>query len=113
MMPAMGHNSQFWTSADREPVAALLAVAGEPGPEQDRPGVQDAAFSQAHGPSMLAGPAEPFGQHGPVATAPARRRQRDRALQLGHLAGQRTATGALLLQMSRTISRAGHATLSA
>ena len=31
-------------SADREPVAALLVVAGEPGPDQDRPGRLDAAL---------------------------------------------------------------------
>jgi len=61
-------------SADREPVAALLAVVGEPGPEQDRPGVQDAALDQGQGRAVLAGQAEPLGQHGPVAAAAPGRR---------------------------------------
>jgi len=61
-------------SADREPVAALLAVVGEPGPEQDRPGAQDAAFDQGQGRAVLAGQAEPLGEHGPVAAAAPGRR---------------------------------------
>jgi hypothetical protein len=43
------------TSADREPVTALLAVVGEPGPEQDRPGSQGAALDQGQGRPVLAG----------------------------------------------------------
>jgi hypothetical protein len=42
-------------SADREPVAALLAVVGESGPEQDRAGGQDAALDQGQGRAVLAG----------------------------------------------------------
>ena len=61
-------------SADREPVAAFLAVVGEPGPEQDRPGAQDAALDQGQGRAVLAGQAEPLGQHGPVAAAAPGRR---------------------------------------
>ena len=42
-------------SADREPVAAFLAVVGEPGPEQGRPGGQDAALDQSQRGAVLAG----------------------------------------------------------
>ena len=56
-------------SADREPVAAFLAVVGEPGPEQDRPGGQDAALDQRQRGAVLAGQAEPLGEHSPVAAA--------------------------------------------
>jgi hypothetical protein len=61
-------------SADREPVAALLAVVGEPGPEQGRPGGLQAALDQGQGGAMLAGQAEPLGEHGPVAAAAPGRR---------------------------------------
>ena len=56
-------------SADREPVAAFLAVVGEPGPEQDRPGGQDAALDQRQRGAVLTGQAEPLGEHSPVAAA--------------------------------------------
>ena len=59
------------TSADRQPVAALLAVVGEPGPQQGRTGGQDAPLDQGQGRAVLAGQAEPLGEHGPVAAAPA------------------------------------------
>jgi hypothetical protein len=42
-------------SADREPVTALLAVVGEPGPEQGRSGGQDAPLDQRQGRAVLAG----------------------------------------------------------
>ena len=61
-------------SADRQPVAAFLAVVGEPGPEQDRPGAQDAALDQGQGRAVLAGQPEPLGQHRPVAAAAPGRR---------------------------------------
>jgi hypothetical protein len=61
-------------SADREPVAALLAVVGEPGPEQDRPGGHDAAFDQGQGGTVLTGQAEPLGEHRAVAAASPGRR---------------------------------------
>ena len=57
-------------SADREPVAAFLAVVGEPGPEQDWPGAQDAALDQGQGRAVLTGQAEPLGEHGPVCRGP-------------------------------------------
>jgi hypothetical protein len=41
-------------SADREPVAALLTVVGEPGPAQDRAGGHDAALDQGQGRAVLA-----------------------------------------------------------
>jgi hypothetical protein len=50
----------IWTSAadlasaDREPVAELLAVIGETGPEQDRPGGQDAPLDQGQSRAVLA-----------------------------------------------------------
>ena len=66
-------------SADREPVAAFLAVIGEPGPEQGRTGGQDAALDQGQGGAVLAGQPEPFGEDRPVAAASAGRGQRDRA----------------------------------
>jgi hypothetical protein len=56
-------------SADREPVAAFLAVVGEPGPEQGRPGGQDATLDQRQRGAVLAGQAEPLGEHSPVAAA--------------------------------------------
>jgi hypothetical protein len=56
-------------SADREPVAALLTVVGEPGPEQGWPGGQDPALDQGQRGAMLAGQPEPPGEHGPVAAA--------------------------------------------
>jgi hypothetical protein len=48
-------------SADREPVAAFLAVVGETGPEQDRAGGQDAPLDQGQGRAVLAGQAKPLG----------------------------------------------------
>jgi hypothetical protein len=48
-------------SADRQPVAALLAVVGEPGPEQDRSRGQDAPLDQGQGRAVLAGQAKPLG----------------------------------------------------
>jgi hypothetical protein len=42
-------------SADREPAAALLAVVGETGPEQDRGGGQAAALDQGQGRAVVAG----------------------------------------------------------
>ena len=66
-------------STDREPAAAFLAVVGEPGPEQGRPGVQDAPLDQGQGGAVLAGQAEPFGEDRPVAAASAGRGQGDRA----------------------------------
>ena len=48
-------------SADREPVAAFLAVVGETGPEQDRAGGQDASLDQGQGGAVLAGQAKPLG----------------------------------------------------
>ena len=42
-------------SADRQPVAAFLAVVGEPGAEQGRPGGQDAPLDQGQGRAVLAG----------------------------------------------------------
>jgi MFS family permease len=42
-------------SAEREPVAAFLAVIGEPGPEQGRPRGQDAPLDQGQGRAVLAG----------------------------------------------------------
>jgi hypothetical protein len=56
-------------SADRNPVTAFLAVVGEPGPEQDRAGGQDAPLDQGQGRAVLAGQAEPLGEHSPVAAA--------------------------------------------
>jgi hypothetical protein len=51
----IGSAGEDLASADREPVAALLAVVGEPGPEQDRAGGQDAALDQGQGRAVLAG----------------------------------------------------------
>ena len=56
-------------SADRDPVAALLTVVGEPGPEQGWPGGQDPPFNQGQRGAVLAGQAEPLGEHRPVAAA--------------------------------------------
>jgi hypothetical protein len=56
-------------SADRDPVAPLLAVIGEPGPEQGWPGGQDPALDQGERGAVLAGQAEPLGEHSPVAAA--------------------------------------------
>ena len=56
-------------SADRDPVTPLLAVVGEPGPEQGWPGGQDPALDQGQRGAVLAGQAEPLGEHSPVAAA--------------------------------------------
>jgi hypothetical protein len=50
----IGSADEDLASADREPVAALLAVVGESGPEQDRSGGQDAALDQGQGRAVLA-----------------------------------------------------------
>jgi MFS family permease len=65
----IGSAGEDLASADREPVAALLAVVGEPGPEQGGPGGQDPALDQGQGGAVLAGQAEPLGEHSPVAAA--------------------------------------------
>src|SRR5580692_2880916 len=51
----IGSAGEDLASADREPVAALLAVVGEPGPEQRRPGGQDPALDQGQRGAVLAG----------------------------------------------------------
>jgi hypothetical protein len=51
----IGSAGEDLASADREPVAALLAVVGEPGPEQGRPGGQDPALDQGQRGAVLAG----------------------------------------------------------
>jgi hypothetical protein len=56
-------------SADRDPVAALFTVVGEPGPKQGWPGGQDPPFDQGQRGAVLAGQAEPLGEHRPVAAA--------------------------------------------
>jgi MFS family permease len=56
-------------SADRDPVTPLLAVVGEPGPEQGWPGGQDPPLDQGQRGAVLAGQAEPLGEHSPVAAA--------------------------------------------
>jgi hypothetical protein len=56
-------------SADRDPVTPLLAVVGEPGPEKGWPGGQDPPLDQRQRGAVLAGQAEPLGEHSPVAAA--------------------------------------------
>jgi hypothetical protein len=56
-------------SADRNPVAALLTVVGEPGAEQGWPRGQDPALDQGQRGAVLARQAEPLGEHSPVAAA--------------------------------------------
>jgi hypothetical protein len=51
---SIGLDGEDLASADRQPVAALLAVVGETGPEQDRSGGQDAPLDQGQGRAVLA-----------------------------------------------------------
>jgi len=65
----IGSAGEDLASADREPVAALLTVIGEPGSEQGRTGGQDPPLDQGQRGPVLAGQAEPLGEHSPVAAA--------------------------------------------
>jgi hypothetical protein len=50
----VGSAGEDLASADREPVAALFTVVGEPGPAQDWPGGHDAALDQGQTRAVLA-----------------------------------------------------------
>src|SRR6266849_7604183 len=81
------------TSRHRQPEAPLLAVVREPGAEQDRPGGQGAPLGHGQSGAVLAGQPEPFGEHRAVTAVLPRRRQRDRAPQVRHLAEQPASAG--------------------